>query len=845
MNYKILGVSSLALLIAALSGGVSSASICTTGHTDIGLMDGRISNMTMDSTMCYELTAHDGSDGITTPYTHIATNVTIESGAILSVLGILNDSTAKSGSLLYATKDPRIAWDDYISGVPATINNTVIESGARIYALSGGTLQNSTVYGIAYISQQDTAEAGYGVNNTVGNGGVYYTYLNGQSQGTKVLSGGIEYVQQNGISTGSVITEGGAQYVRSSGTSTSATVENGGKQVVSASGVSNSAIINAGGVQNIYDSGTARGATVSGTQNIYMGTATAGAAYNTKLTESGSQHVMAGASAIDTELYGTSTQMIYVDGIAQNATAYDQSVVAVAPGARAQGVTSLNDQATLKLYAADTGGSAAENVVLNGESAVVSIVGGESNQSSVLIENLSGTGQVKFANVANVAPYGVVNIVNLSGNVQFIFRTSIAEGLGDYVNIQNGTGTHHVTVMDSGAEITSPISTSLDLITDASKGAAFGLVNLNGVNINAVDGGTYMYTLNNRDEAEGRIWYLGAYDVPKPDPGTKVDPDVDPVPSPAPQVTDLRTTPSTDALISMSVAPGMMFANELGNLRFRKGDLGFMSDSQRKGGVWARVIGSSATYSPSVAKFRMQQEGFEAGTDYLFDMSGGKGLIGVFASYSQADIKHKRGGTSRIGSTSVGLQLGYFADNGFYVDGILKYNNFDNDLRAISTNGYSVSGSYDRNAFGGSLEAGYAKEFSNGWFIEPYVKLTYFSVEGKTVHLSNGMKGKMSAYESLTSEIALTIGKTIKTEDVIWKPYVTAGWSYEFMDSNKVVINDLNQFNTNFTGSMGRIGVGVSAQLKSGFLIYGEVNYRAGRNVTAPVQANFGLRYQF
>ncbi|MEN3929523.1 autotransporter outer membrane beta-barrel domain-containing protein [Microvirga sp. W0021] len=836
MKINFSGVSLAVLVSSFISGSAFAAEpFCKSYHTLIGLT-GDSDGYSVTGTQCLELAASQYENG---GYARTANNMTIENQGKLSVLGFLTNSTVKSGGYVVVSKTTHIAVDGYDQTVPALADNITIEKGGLLYAFDGGTLQNSTIYGQANIYYANLNETGRGINNTVASGGVYYTYLGAQSDGTKVLAGGNEYVQTNATSNGSIIYSGGAQQVSSFSTANNARIEAGGSQYVIGNAEAHNTIV-AGGAQYAYKAS-------SGT----TGAGLVGLLYNSTVSGNGRQQIQDGGLAFDTTFYDQSFQLVYADSITHNTYLHDSTISKIYDGGQATGEMQVYDQSELQLVAAATNGAFAENVQLNGENTKVVVLSGTDDQDSASIGTLNGNGIVYFRH--DTENYVRLNVDNLSGSMLFRFSTSIADGRGDYLTIQNGSGSHQVVVMDSGAEITSPATTTLDLITDASAGASFSLASLTGVNTAAVDGGTYMYTLNNRDEAAGRIWFLAAGYVENPPP--VVPPTVDPVPtptpepvptpSPAPQVTDLRTTPSTDALISMSVAPGMMFANELGNLRFRKGDLGFMSDSQRKGGVWARVIGSSATYSPSVAKFRMQQEGFEAGTDYLFDMSGGKGLVGVFASYSQADIKHKRGGTSRIGSTSVGLQLGYFADNGFYVDGILKYNNFDNDLRAISTNGYSVSGSYDRNAFGGSLEAGYAKEFSNGWFIEPYVKLTYFSVEGKTVHLSNGMKGKMSAYESLTSEIALTIGKTIKTEDVIWKPYVTAGWSYEFMDSNKVVINDLNQFNTNFTGSMGRIGVGVSAQLKSGFLIYGEVNYRAGRNVTAPVQANFGLRYQF
>ncbi len=44
--------------------------------------------------------------------------------------------------------------------------------------------------------------------------------------------------------------------------------------------------------------------------------------------------------------------------------------------------------------------------------------------------------------------------------------------------------------------------------------------------------------------------------------------------------------------------------------------------------------------------------------------------------------------------------------HGYYIDGVLKFNHFKNELRTHMSDGTMVSGDYHQNGFGGSLEVG-------------------------------------------------------------------------------------------------------------------------------------------
>src|SRR5699024_9074980 len=361
------------------------------------------------------------------------------------------------------------------------------------------------------------------------------------------------------------------------------------------------------------------------------------------------------------------------------------------------------------------------------------------------------------------------------------------------------------------------------------------LAKVDGTNINAVDGGTYLFYLHDRDENGEKIWYVSAEKQIDPDP---TDPNpIDPTPP------ILETTPSTDAVISLASAPQLIMANEMNNLRFRKGSVKANAESA---GVWGRVIGDSTKIKEGPARFDLEQMGLEIGAETVLTLDSGSLLLGGMANYSWSDVKHHRGGKSKVDSYSLGLYATYFFDNGFYLDGVLKYNHFDNELRARSTQGDIVSSDYSQHGYGLSLEAGYDWDLGNNLWIEPYGKLSYISVNSKDIKLSNGMEAHISSHDSLTSELGFSFGKDFNLENsTVFSPYVKFAWNHEFIDDNKVRINNRHDFVNDFSGDHIKAGIGFIAKIQNDLSLFGEVNYRSGSYIDDSVQANFGIRYNF
>ncbi|SFC76457.1 outer membrane autotransporter barrel domain-containing protein, partial [Pragia fontium DSM 5563 = ATCC 49100] len=69
--------------------------------------------------------------------------------------------------------------------------------------------------------------------------------------------------------------------------------------------------------------------------------------------------------------------------------------------------------------------------------------------------------------------------------------------------------------------------------------------------------------------------------------------------------------------------------------------------------------------------------------------------------------------------------------------------------------------------------------------------------------------------------------------------------SHEFQKNNDVIINDTERFSNDMSGTVGKYGVGLTAQLDNQWSTYGEINYSNGSHIETPYSGHLGIRYSF
>ena len=363
----------------------------------------------------------------------------------------------------------------------------------------------------------------------------------------------------------------------------------------------------------------------------------------------------------------------------RDATFQDNSTGLVASGALMSGVTTLNDSSKLIVTAMPADLSTnIDNLIINGNSAL--LLNPDSTQPN------NGNGQVTIGNITLNS--GSINFGHEAGSSFTTLNTNVLAGTGGTLRMNgnlignndalhadlisgNGTYTIQLNNVDSGKELNPEGHTLISGTIDPNSNPTFKFAK------GQVDQGAH--------KAEAKI-------IKKPD--GKISAVIVPNLS--------KTSNSADAVMGLASASQYVFDGEMQALRTRHGDV-----QQGNGGVWARYLHNSTDITAGAgAAFSLGQNGMEVGADKVFALADGKLSIGALTSYSKSSV-NQRDENSHVRSMGAGLYSTYVSSAGYYVDGVVKFNHFNNDLRTRTDQGQAVKGSYSQNGIGASLEAGY------------------------------------------------------------------------------------------------------------------------------------------
>ena len=851
------------------SGGSATSTTINSGGEQYVSSGGSATSTTINSGG-YQFVSSGGS----------ATGTTINSGGMLSIFGgSAVDITQKSGG--------GISTD-----TSATLSGTNINGS---FSIAGGSASNMLLENGGYLAVLNGHQA---TSTTINSGGLQRVSSGGSATGTTINSGGHQYVNSSGSATGTTINGSGYQYIFSGGSATSTTINSGGYQNVYVNGNVTKTTITDGGILQVDAGGSASqvtqnsgGAIVANTSAVLSGTngkgtfsIAGGSAVNMLLENGGLLTVLGGHDASDTTVGSDGTLSVQSGGVLRGTTTLTDKGTLVGDvvtnegnlyflnnsaatfagtltgtgtltqeggNTRFSGLLSQDGGITLQSGAAMTMDALQANAnvttqsgttltldngsILTGsvtgdntgagdmtvKGASVWHLGGDSTVGALTLDN----GTVDFrpsATTGLTQAFRPVSLVSesLSGNGTFRMNTDIASHTGDMLNVTgNASGNFVLDIRNTGLE---PVSagTPLQVVHTGSGDAAFSL------NGGKVDAGTWEYYLNK----ENTDWYLKA---DSSQPGTD---------NPVPPVR--HTTKSADAVLDMATAPVYVFNSELQSLRFRHGDV--MQNTRLPGGVWGRYTGSDTRINGGAGSgYSLTQSGMETGGDTVFDLNDSRLAVGAFVSYTDNSISHNRGGSSTVGSTGGGLYATWFNNDGYYVDGVVKVNRFRNELRTWMSDGTAVKGDYHQNGFGGSLEAGRTFSLNENTWIQPYLRSTAFRAESKDISLDNGMKAKAGTTKSLQGEVGVNLGMNFDVAGTVVRPYLTTAVSHEFSDNNKVRINDSYNFTNDISGTTGKYGAGVSAQLTANAGVWAEASYQNGENTESPVTGSVGFRINF
>lgn len=345
-------------------------------------------------------------------------------------------------------------------------------------------------------------------------------------------------------------------------------------------------------------------------------------------------------------------------------------------------------------------------------------------------------------NLANDNYQGIIVRGNLTGSGTFNLNTNIAENKSDKIVVKGtAEGNHKIGVTNQGANVANG---KVTLVETNGGNAAFNLTNPN----NRVDLGAYQYFLTK----EGNNWVLAhsknaVTPTPPATPVTPSKPVVTPnKPVATPTTPILPSTPLlsdlANAQVSLRQAQLLLVEDDLSGIHQRLGEV----KNGEKGNVWVRNVNSRpklaalSTGESETSGFKQNVHSVQVGADAAVTDNL---RVGGFVGRSQANVDFSGYyGDGKVRSNGVGLYAAYLADNGIYVDNIMKYS------RLHANSDHTEKRHY--NAYTISSELGKRFSLANDWTITPQAQLAW-------THISS--QENEDSLSSVYSRIGLRVAK--------------------------------------------------------------------------------------
>ncbi|MDC6382175.1 autotransporter outer membrane beta-barrel domain-containing protein [Pseudomonas graminis] len=400
-----------------------------------------------------------------------------------------------------------------------------------------------------------------------------------------------------------------------------------------------------------------------------------------------------------------------------------------------------------------------------------------------------------------------LSLGTLSGRGLFDMRINLDDGTGDLLSVNGeASGRHRLRIQNTGTEAVPAEFDPLRVVHTEGGDAEFGLVG------GRADLGVYSYEL----ERQGTDWFIVG--------------------------SGKEISPSTQSALALFNTAPTVWNSELTTLRSRMGEV----RGQEQGGGWMRTYGSRFNAAlDSGVDYSQKQQGLSFGADAPVPVGNGQLLLGLMGGYSKSDLDIGRGTSGQVDSYYVGAYGTWLSEGGYYLDGVLKLNQFHNESKVAMSDGTKAKGDYSSKALGGSLEVGKHIKLGDEYFVEPFAQVSSVWIDGSSYTLDNGMQARTNQTQSVLGKVGSTVGRSFALKDGgVVKPYARVALAHEFSRSNDVSVNG-QRFDNDLFGSRAELGAGVSVSLSERLQVHADFDYMKGEHVEQPWGANVGVRLAF
>lgn len=440
----------------------------------------------------------------------------------------------------------------------------------------------------------------------------------------------------------------------------------------------------------------------------------------------------------------------------------------------------------------------------------------EKGYTTLTTKNLEGKGSF----VMRVDPVGEGNGVNNRGDKVIVTGTSSGEHLLNFIN--------RGSLATTGNEVLTVVETADGVATFS----AASQLELGGYQYDVRKNGTNweLYSAKNKPVTPDEEVI--------PDPEGESEQVVKPVDNDKPGIT--TTADAGGHFLNISY---LLNYAEIQTLMQRMGDL---RQSGKEGNAWLRGTGGkfNGFATGKLHEFGLNYSGYQLGFDKRIVPEAPLYFGGFMGVTHGSPAYHQGKGT--LQSHHAGLYSVYMGENGFYIEGIAKFNRLKNQFSVRDSQNNPVNGNNSSSGISGSVEMGQKvslNKIAKGLYIEPQTQLTISHQNGANVKASNGLNIDINSYNSLTGRASALLGYELAVDNSQMNFYLKAGIVREFEGKTLYRLNGSPEPHS-FKGNMWNNGLGMSAQFNKEHTLYLEADYASGHQFSQR-QITGGYRYSF
>lgn len=294
-----------------------------------------------------------------------------------------------------------------------------------------------------------------------------------------------------------------------------------------------------------------------------------------------------------------------------------------------------------------------------------------------------------------------------------------------------------------------------------------------------------------------------------------------------------KTNSVMDSTLQMASYMPMAMTRILTNdVRKRMGDL---RASEGKSGAWARYDGGKFSGERG---FDTDFHTIQVGVDTIPTPDSAR--FGIAFSYTDGESEYVRT-NSDMNAFSLAGYATWMAENGLFVDGVLRMAKVDND---VTVDG-NLKGTMDNVVLSASAETGWRFDLNEMFYVEPQAEVMYTYVDGDKFDIG-AAQYEIDAADSFTGRLGFASG--IKCPNNKGDLYVRASVVHEFLGDSRV---------TGFAqGSSGVLeldgkdtwveyGFGGNFNLTKNTYLWADVERTSGSTLDTDYRATIGVRHAF